>query len=233
MLTEDVKPNRLERSKLAVKDLVKKLQGDRVGLVAFAGSAFLVCPLTVDYSGFLLALDDLNTQTIPSGGTAIASVIQESIKSYDKIPSKYKAIVIITDGENLQGDPIVVAKEAKKNGIKISCIGIGTREGELIRIVNEGGQQEFLKDKEGHFVKSRLNEKLLQEIALTTDGMYIRASGAQFGLDTIYEKRLSKMEKREFKSQMDKRYHERFQIPLALAFVLLIAETCIDNRKRK
>jgi len=203
MLTDDVKPNRLERSKLAVKDLVKKLNGDRIGLIAFAGQGFMVCPLTVDYHGFLLSLNDLSTDTIPLGGTSIASAISESLRSYKDIASKYKALVLITDGEDLEGNVAQLAEQAAKEGVKIFCIGIGTKEGELIRYRNNSGEYEFVKDKDGNFVKSRLNEKMLQEIAVKTSGMYVRASGAQFGLDLIYEERLSKMEKRELKTKME------------------------------
>ncbi len=106
MLTEDIKPNRLERTKLAVKDFLKKLRGDRVGLIAFSGDAFLVCPLTVDYNGFLLSLEDLDTRTIPRGGTNLAAAIKEAGKKYDETPSKYKVLIILTDGDNLEDDPI-------------------------------------------------------------------------------------------------------------------------------
>lgn len=233
MLTRDVKPNRLERTKLAVKDLLKKLKGDRIGLIAFSGSAFLVCPLTVDYGGFLLSLEGLSTKSIPRGGTNLSSAIKEAIKEYDNTPSKYKAVIIVTDGENLEGDPIVWAKKAKEEGIKICCVGIGTREGELIQVEDVFGQKEFLKDEKGNFVKSRLNEQLLQKIALSTEGVYVRASGVQFGLDLIYEKELSKLEKREIESKIEQKYFERFQWPLSFALFLLIIETCLPMRKRE
>lgn len=225
MLAQDVKPNRLERTKLAVRDLVKKLRGDRIGLVAFAGEAFLVCPLTVDYGGLLLSLDTLDTDTIPRGGTAIGKAIEEAMRGYENVPSKYKAVVIITDGENLEGDPLQDAQRAREKGIKVYCIGIGTKEGELIKTSDEAGIAEYLKDDNGQYVKSRLNEDMLQKIALATQGVYVRASGAQFGLDTIYEQELSKLEKRDIESKMEKRYHERFQIPLAIALLLLVVET--------
>ncbi len=232
MLTQDVKPNRLERTKLAVKDLLKKIDGDRIGLAAFAGEAFLVSPLTIDYNGFTLSLNDLNAESIPRGGTSISSAIEEAIKGYEKIPAEYKAVIIITDGENLEGDPLAAAKKAKEKGIKIYCVGIGTREGELIRIQNELGNFQFLKDENGNFIKSRLNEAILKAIARITGGAYVRASGAEFGLDLIYEQQLSKIEKREFESKMEKRYYERFQIPLALALVLLIMETLLSTRRK-
>ncbi|MFC1576687.1 VWA domain-containing protein, partial [Candidatus Omnitrophota bacterium] len=122
MLAEDVKPNRLERSKLAVKDLVKKLKGDRIGLIAFSGTAFLQCPLTVDYNGFILSLDSLSVDTVPKGGTSISSAIAEAIKTLRKEPEKYRILVIITDGEDHEGNPIRAAEAAKKADIQIFCI---------------------------------------------------------------------------------------------------------------
>jgi len=233
MLTQDVKPNRLERTKLAVKDLIKKLQGDRIGLIAFSGDAFLVCPLTVDYNGFVLSLNELDVNAIPRGGTNISRAINEAIESYEKIPSKYKAVIIMTDGDNLEGDPLKLAKKAKEKGIKIYTIGIGTKEGELIQIKTSNGSNEFLKDNNGNFVKSRLNEELLQKISLVTGGAYVKASGGEFGFDLIYDRDLSQLEKREIESKMGKRYHERFQYPLFLALLFLTFESCLSLRKEK
>lgn len=231
MLTQDVKPNRLERTKLAVKDLLKKLDGDRIGLIAFAGDAFFVSPMTIDYSGFTLSLNDLSTNTIPRGGTDISKAIHEAMRGYKKVSAKYKSIIIITDGENLEGDPLAAAEKAKEKGVKIYCIGIGTREGELIRVQNEQGKLEFLKDERGNFIKSRLNENILRRIAQITGGVYVRAGGAEFGLDVIYDQQLAKMEKRELESKMEKRYYERFRIPLVLSLLLLISETLLSTRK--
>ena len=232
MLTEDVKPNRLERSKLAVKDLVRKLKGDRIGLIAFAGTSFLQCPLTVDYDGFMTTLDDLNVNTIPRGGTSISSAIYKAIETYGEGDKKYSVLVIITDGEDHEGDLSNAAEGAGKEGIKIFCIGIGTEEGELIPIAEEEGTKNFLKDASGNVVKSRLNEDILKKIAIDTGGSYVRATGAEFGLDLLYEEKLSKMEKREFDSKLEKKYEDRFQIPLTLAFLLLIIELFINEKKR-
>jgi len=232
MLTQDVKPNRLERTKFAVQDLLKKLKGDRIGLIAFSGEAFSVCPLTVDYSGFQVSLNDLNIDSIPRGGTNLARAIQEAMKDYDETSSEHKAIVIITDGDNLEGDPIAAAKKAKDKGIKIYCVGIGSEEGELIQLTGSG-RNTFLKDSQGNYVKSRLNESLLKQIALITGGIYIKASGSQFGLDLIYERELSKIEKREIEAKMEKKYFERFQFPLALALLLLVVDTCLTTRKKQ
>jgi Ca-activated chloride channel family protein len=232
MLAEDIKPNRLERTKLALADFVKHLKGDRIGLIAFAGSAFVQCPLTVDYSGFLLSAESLDINTIPKGGTSISSAIREAIKSYEGGLKKYKVLIIITDGEDHEGDPVKAAELAQKEGIKIFCIGIGTNEGELIPVADESGNKGYLKDRSGAVVKSRLDETTLQKIALTTGGSYVRASSREFGLDLIYKEKLSEMEKRELESKMAKQYEERFQIPLALAFLLLAAEFIISDRRR-
>ncbi|MBI5666154.1 MAG: VWA domain-containing protein [Nitrospirae bacterium] len=231
MLAEDVKPNRLERSKLAVKDLIQKLQGDRIGLIAFAGSAFLQCPLTVDYSGFMISLDDLNVNTLPKGGTSLSDAIRVALDSYEGGKKKYMALVIITDGEDHEGNAAEWAEKAKEQGIKIFTIGIGTREGELIPVTDESGSRTFLKDRNGNVVKTSLDEKTLQDIALATGGSYVKATSTEFGLDLIYEEKLSKMEKREVENKMIRKYYERYQIPLAIALLLLCVEPFIRERK--
>ena len=231
MLAGDIKPSRLERAKLAIGDFTQKLKGDRVGLVAFAGSAFLSCPLTIDYGGFLLSLADIDTNTIPRGGTSISSAIKEAIRSYPPGESKFKVLIIITDGEDHEGDPLKLAKEAKKEGIIICCIGIGTKEGELVFLKRDDGTKEFLKDNEGNAVKSGLNEEVLQKIALATGGTYIRSTNTNFGLDLLYQGRLSKMEKREFEGKMAKFYEERFQIPLVVGLILILLEIILSDRK--
>jgi Ca-activated chloride channel homolog len=232
MLATDVKPNRLERSKLALRDLTTKLKGDRIGLIAFAGSAFLECPLTVDYNGFFLALEDISVSTIPKGGTSISSSIHEAIKSYAGGPKKYKILVIITDGEDHEGDPVKAAEEAKKEGIIIFCIGIGTQEGDLVFVDNEEGKREYLKDSSGNAVKSKLNEDVLQKICLTTGGTYVRATSTEFGLELLYNEKLSKMEKSELQTKMSKLYIERFQIPLAIGLILLLLEMLVSDRRK-
>jgi Ca-activated chloride channel family protein len=232
MLATDVKPNRLERSKLALRDLTSKLKGDRIGLIGFAGTAFLQCPLTVDYSGFLLSIEDISVNSIPKGGTSISSAISEALKSYAGGLKKYKVLVIITDGEDHEGDPVKLAQEAKKEGIVIFCIGIGTQEGDLIFVEDKEGKNEYLKDSNGNAVKSRLNEETLQKIALSTGGTYVRSASTEFGLELLYNEKLSKMEKRELEGRMNKLYEERFQIPLALGLVLLLLEALIGDVKK-
>lgn len=229
MLAQDVKPNRLERSKLAVKDLVKKLKGDRIGLIAFSGKAFLQCPLTVDYEGFMLSLDDLSVNTIPEGGTSLSGAIRAAIKAYDGGLKKHKVLILITDGEDHKGKTMEAAKEAAEDGIKIFCVGIGTKEGELIPVIGERGHRQFLKDQKGNFIKTRLDEEVLQKIAQIGGGAYLRASGPNLGLDLIYEKKLSQFEKRDFQDKLKKQYHERFQVFLFLALAILVLEVFLQE----
>lgn len=238
MLATDVKPNRLERSKFAVKDLLKKLNGDRIGLVAFAGTAFLQCPPTIDYNGFLLSLDDLSVYTIPRGGTSISSAIRESVQAFsagtqDALKEKkYRVLVIITDGEDFEGDALSAAKDAAASGIKIFCVGVGTPEGELIPVSEGYSQKEYLSDKSGQIVKTRLNEDVLKEIAISTGGSYVRATQSEFGLVLLYDKSISRLEKRDIEAKMKKSYQERFQYFLGAAVLLLIAEMILSERKR-
>ncbi len=231
MLAEDVKPNRLMRSKLAVKDLLKKLRGDRVGLIAFAGSAFTQCPLTIDYNGFMLSLDALDVNIIPKGGTSLTSAIKAAIQSYEGGIKKHKVLVIITDGEDHEGSALKLAQEAKDLGIKIFTIGIGTKDGELIPVVDSAGNRTYLKDRKGNVVKTRLDESVLQEIALTTGGSYVKATSTKFGLVTIYEEKLAGLEKEETENKMVKKFHDRFQIPLLLALLLLCIEAFVRERR--
>ena len=233
MLAEDVLPNRLDRAKLAIRDLVKKLYGDRIGLVVFSGTAFLQCPLTVDYNGFLLSLDDIDVDVIPVGGTSLSNAIYTSIDSYEGGKKEQKVLIIITDGEDLEGGVDAAIAKARSKGVKIFCVGIGSDKGEIIPVVNEKGKRTFVKDAEGNIVRTRLMEGYLRKMAVETGGIYIHATGAEFGLDLIYEEKLSKLEKQEFESRMEKRYNERFQIPLAFAIFLIFLEPLIGDRKRE
>ena len=232
MSARDVKPNRLERSKLAVKDLVKKLNGDRIGLIAFAGTAFLQCPLTIDYNGFLLTLDDTNTDTIPRPGTSISGAIREAINTLKGGDKKFKILVLITDGEELEGSAMNAAAEAAQAGVRIYCVGVGTAEGELIPAVDEHGDRAYLADNAGQAVKTRLNEELLKRIAVATGGSYVHATQSDFGLILLYDKVISKLEKQELETKMKKHYKERYQMFLGLAIALLLIESLFSERKR-
>jgi Ca-activated chloride channel homolog len=233
MLTKDVLPSRLGRVKLAIEDLASQLQGDRIGLIAFSGSAFVQCPLTIDYNGFLLAANDLNAGIIPQQGTNIASAINQAITSFSAgSEGTSRALIIITDGESHEGDPIAAAARAADDKITIHTIGVGTTEGELISITDENGNSSFLKDDQGRVVKSRINESLLQQIALKSHGTYIKSTPIQFGLDFLYKNKIATMDKKEFKSSREKRLLERFQLPLVLALLLLCFEPFISKRDK-
>jgi len=232
MLASDVKPNRLARAKLAILDLVKRLDGDRVGLVPFAGAAFLECPLTLDYAAFERALHSLDVGIIPRGGTSLARAIDVSLEAFDARQSKHQALLIITDGESHEGDVEEAAARANERGIKIYTVGIGTAEGELIPL-QANGTRGFLKDRSGNVVKTRLDEDTLKTIALATGGAYVRGLGPDLGLDQVFDEHISQMEERQLSTSLEKRYEQRFQIPLAAAVALLILELLIGEGRRR
>jgi len=227
MLATDVKPNRLERAKFAIMDLLPLLQGDRIGLVAFAGTAFLECPLTLDYGAFERSLRAVDVGIIPRGGTAIARAIDTSLDAFDARQGKYEAIILITDGEDHEGDAKEAAQRAVEQGVKVFTVGIGTAEGDLLPL----GASGFVKDRGGQVVKSRLNEDGLKDIALTTGGAYVQGLGPSLGLDQVFKDHIATMERREVASTLERRYEERFQIPLALALLLLVVEAFMPLRR--
>ncbi len=229
MLVQDLKPDRLERSKLAINDLVEKLSGDRIGLIAFSGQAFLQCPITLDYSAFKLSLDALDTNIILRGGTNIAAAIIEAEAAFENSKNQ-KILVLISDGEELEASGIAQAKDAyEKKGIKIYTLGVGTANGLPIPIKDEKGNSTYLKDEKGEIIKSKLNDELLSKIASATGGFY--ASLAADGMEQIYQDGIAKEERSELESKMKKRPLERFQIPLLLAIILLSLESIIGTRK--
>jgi len=230
MLATDVKPNRLEKAKLAVKDLLQVMQNDKVGLVAFSGTSFLQCPLTMDFNAFSSTLDVLNTDIIPRGGTAIGEAILTAQKAFKSGSAGEKVLIIITDGENHEGDPVSQAKMAVKDGISLYTIGIGSPEGELIILRDEYGNGSYLKDNAGNVVKTYLNEGVLKEIARVGEGTYVRAGGFSLGLEELYRTRLAGLKKSELNSEWRKDYMERFQIPLLLGIILLTIEFCLGFR---
>ena len=227
MLATDVAPNRLARAKLAVQDLLGELQGDRIGLVAFAGSAFVQCPLTLDRNAFRESLGAGEVGLIPRGGTNLTAAIDASLEAFEGRQSSHQAIVLITDGEDHEGKVEDAITHASERGVKVFTVGIGTAEGELIP--TEGGT--FLKDRNSHVVKSRLDEDTLKKLALDTGGVYLHAAGTDLGLSALYREHLATMEKRELASTLERRYEHRFQIPLALGLALLIVEHVLGERR--
>lgn len=229
MLAEDIKPNRLQRASLAIQDFVEKLDGDRVGLLPFAGTAYLMCPLTIDYRAFFHSLSAVNTDLIPLGGTNIAAVIEKAVQTLDNA-ANHKILIILTDGENLQGDAIQAAETAAKQGLSIYTVGIGTSQGELIP-VKTGKGQGFVTDSAGNFVTSKLDAKTLEQIAEKTGGLYAPLGLAGEGLATIYQKKLALIPKEDLAERRHKVPIERFEWPVALAILLLMIELLIGERK--
>lgn len=232
MLADDVKPNRLEVAKREIEDLLNVLEGDRVGLVVFAGSAFIYCPLTSDYGAFRLFLNDLNTNIIPLGGTAIAEAIRKGISTFEANSKNHKAIILITDGENHEDDPLKAASMAKEQGIVVYTVGVGKKDGSYIKVKDESGNEVLLKDRQGQVIKSRLDEIALNKIALETGGLYTPAYGTKWGLEKIYKNSIAKIEESTYKTQRVKRYVNRFQIPLFIAVVLVALESFLSDRKK-
>ncbi len=234
MLAADVKPSRLERAKLEISDLADKLQGDRIGLVVFAGSAFAQCPLTLDYGAFKMFLDQVDTDIVSRGGTDIGGAIRRAQSAFLEGENKYKIIILITDGEDLEGEGLKAAEEAKKKGIKIFAVGIGSNEGVPIPVTDEQGNKVYVRDKEGKMVLSKLDETSLQKIALYTGGAYVRGNAAEgLGLEKIYNEKIMDLEKKELKSTMQKRYENRYQIPLLFAIILIIGEFFVSEKRKQ
>ncbi len=231
MLAEDVKPNRLERSKFGIMDFVSKLEGDRVGLLPFAGTAFLMCPLTLDYDAFRNSLEALDTEIIPQGGTNLASAIREAEFAFSN-NANHKILVLVTDGEDLEGEALSAATEAAKKGLTIYTVGVGTPSGELIPLTTGGNGGAFVKDENGRPVKSRLDETMLQKIAEATGGRYEPLGQQAEGLEAIYREKLSLVPKQDLAERMQRVPIERFQWPLMFALILLLGEFAISDRKR-
>ncbi len=233
MLSEDIKPNRLERARQAISRLIDKLEGDRIGLIVFAGDAYVQLPITTDYSAAKLFLATVNTSIIPSQGTAIGKAIKLSMNSFDMQNGQNKAIIIITDGENHEDDAIQQAKEANEQGVFIHTLGMGLSKGGPIPIYNQNGDNiGYRKDKEGNTVISKLNEQMLQEIASNGNGTYVRANNTQAGLSTLFLE-INKMEKKEIGTMVFTDYKDRFQLFIFIALLLVFFDLILLNRKNK
>jgi Ca-activated chloride channel family protein len=233
MLTTDIAPNRLERAKLAALELMQRAATDRMGLVAFAGDAFLECPLTIDNTAFQQSVQAFDVNSIPQGGTALASAINTALTAF-KEKDHHRVLVLMTDGEDndSETEALAAAKNAAKDGLKIFTIGIGTATGDLVRVTDANGNSDYVRDEHGNVVKSHLNENLLQQIAAATGGFYLPLRGADT-MDTLYERGLEPLPKSEGNEKLMKRYHEQFQWFLSTAILLLLAEMFLPERKRE
>jgi Ca-activated chloride channel family protein len=229
MLATDLRPTRLDRAKLAIIDLVKRLESDRIGLVAFAGNAFLQTPPTLDYSAFRENLDSIGQTSISRGGSDIGRAIREAAKAFPK-DNNFKVVILLTDGEDQEQQAIDTAREVAKDGIKIYTIGIGTPEGEYLRVRNAQGTEEFIRDSSGQPVRSQLDERTLQEIAQLTGGSYSRLSDQS--LNTLYSSVLATLPREERESELQEARIERYQWALSAVCILLILEIFIRRRSK-
>ena len=233
MLSEDLQPNRLQRAKQAISRLIDRLEGDRIGLVVFAGDAYLQLPITTDYSAAKLFLSTINTNIISNQGTAIGKAIDLSLNSFDLENTQNKAIIIITDGENHEDNAVEIAKNSKQKGVFIHTVGMGSKEGGPIPIKNKSGNLKgYQKDKKGNTIITKLNEEMLEEIAKTGGGSYIRANNTTSGLNALFNE-INKMEKKEIGSKIFTDYKDRFQIFIGIAIFLLILDLFIMNKKNQ
>lgn len=228
MLAEDIKPNRLKRAHFAILDFVQRLDGDRVGLLPFAGSSFLMCPLTMDYEAFEQSLSAITTDIIPRGGTNLEGVI-EAASTILTNGANHKILIILTDGENLEGDALAAAEKYGQEGLTIYTVGVGTSSGELIPVPGGKG---FIKDSSGQYVTSKLDETTLAKIAELTGGIYAPLGGAGEGLDSIYQQKLSLIPKEELAERRHKIPIDRFEWPLGGALLLLVIELLLGERKK-
>ena len=234
MLAEDLVPNRLERAKIAIKDMVERLQGDRVGLIAFAGSAVVKVPLTTDYGFFDLILDDIDVESVSRGGTKIGDAVRKAMdEGFDNQEKKYKDIILITDGEDHDSFPVEAAEEAGQKGIRIIAIGLGDEnQGRRIPITDQAGNRVFM-TYQGREVWSRLDANTLRKMANgTPGGKYLNVATGTIDLGDVYLKLIASEEKREIETKTMQLYEEKFQIFLGVALLLLVAETVVGERRR-
>lgn len=232
MNAEDIAPNRLERSKQAINNIINKLNGDRIGIIIFAGNAYVQLPITTDYAAAKMFLSTINTSLIPSQGTEIGAAIDLAVKSFGT-NEHAKSIVIISDGEDHEnGNAIKAAQNAAKLGIQIYTIGMGLEDGAPIPIYNQYGKQVgYKKDKNGNVVITKLDDNLLRQISEIGDGIYRRASNSNVGLDEIFEK-INSSDKSEIESKIFTDYEDQFQWFIGAAVILLIIEILISSGKK-
>jgi Ca-activated chloride channel family protein len=240
MMAEDLQPNRLERSKRAVTNLLNSLAGDRVSLVVFAGTSYIQMPLTNDYSAAKLFLDQVSCDMIGTQGTAIGDAIEKAMQSFgygdpdrEWVKNKGRAIVVISDGENHEDDAVGAARDAQKEGVRVCTIGMGLPEGTPIPEYNSRGQRTgYKRERGGSIIMTHLNEEMLRDIAEAGNGVYVRASNAGSGLSDI-TKIIEGMEKEEFGEAVFSAYESRYQYPLVAGLLCLLAEVLINERRNR
>ena len=228
MLAEDYSPNRLERAKLAISRVVDKLRDDRIGLVVFAGNSFVQLPITTDYVSAKMFLNSISTGSVPIQGTAMGEAISTALRSFSAQSDKSRAIIVITDGENHEDDPIAAAEQAASMGVRVFTIGVGSPQGTMIPL-EDGG---YLEDREGNPVVTRLDDKVLQDVAAAGKGLYIHAGNREFGLEPIINE-IARMDDEEYSSIVFEEYDELYMYFLAVAFFFLLIEMLVGDRRSK
>ena len=228
MMAEDIKPNRLERAKRTISQLIDKLHGDKVGLIVFAGKAYVQMPTTTDYRAAKMFLSSISPGIVPVQGTVIGEAIELGIASFTEKNDKNKVLLVITDGENHEEGALKLAEEATQKGIQVYTIGMGLPKGTPIPIVDRYGRKDYRRDKSGEIVITKLNETMLQQIASAGEGEYIPATQLDNLMDDI-----QKMDKQEFESKVYSDYEDRFQYFFGLALLFLLLEMVLLNRKNK
>lgn len=227
MLAEDYSPNRLERAKLAISRLVDKLRDDRIGLIVFAGNSFVQLPITTDYVSAKMFLSSISTESVPIQGTAIGEAIGTALRSFSAQSDRSRAIIVITDGENHEDDPVAAASQAAEMGVRVFTIGVGSPEGKMIPF--EG---DYLRDKEGNPVVTRLDESVLQDVAAAGKGLYVRAGNSEFGLNPIVDE-IARMDDEEYNSIVFEEYDELYMYFFGMALFFLVLEMLIGDRRSK
>ncbi|MBT3478525.1 MAG: VWA domain-containing protein [Candidatus Marinimicrobia bacterium] len=232
MNAEDVKPNRLEKSKFEISQMIRQLKGDRVALIVFAGSSHLYLPLTTDYEAARLFLDEIDTKMIPTQGTALSSAIQTGLSAFTEDDSKYKVLVLVTDGEDHEGQAIDLASQAAKRGMVVHSVGVGTQSGSLIPVKDKQGIRDYKRDGSGKLITSILNENILRDIAHAGNGTYVRFDNKPANFRAIM-KAIDSMEKRTFKSHVYSEYEDRYQSFAILSIGLMLAGIMMPTRNKK
>jgi Ca-activated chloride channel family protein len=228
MLAEDYSPNRLERAKLAISRVADKLHDDRIGLIVFAGDSYVQIPLTSDYISAKMFLNSISTGSVPVQGTAIGSAVDLAMRSFSDQSDKSRAIIVITDGENHEDDPVAAAQRAADMGVRVFTIGVGSKEGKFIPLPDGG----YITDSEGNNVVTRLDDVTLQEIAEAGNGVYVHSSNREFGLDPIIEE-VQKMEDKVMTTVTYEEYEELYMYFLGVAIFFLVVQMLVGDRRSK
>ena len=231
MNAEDVKPSRLEKAKFEISQMIRQLKGDRVALIVFAGSSHMYLPLTTDYEAARLFLDKIDTQMIPTQGTALSSALQTGLSAFTEDDSKYKVLVLVTDGEDHEGQAIDLAKQAASRGMIIHTVGVGTASGSLIPVIDKQGIRDYKRDGSGKLITSVINEAILNDIANAGNGTYVKFDNKPANFRGIMTA-IDSMEKRTLKSHIYSEYEDRYQSFAILSMGLMVVGMLIPTRSK-